>query len=283
MSQYLYDEAIVEKVKRWTKYSDIHVYGPEETERMFGVNADIANDRPIELPLITISRDRGFVINNEGRTRRPLSYDGLTLFANAEKSKILNAIPIAMDYTINIYTKFQKESDILARNLIFNIVNQPALKVEIPDTDSFDGESFEPFVHTARIELASNQIQDRSNIKERFIEGNFTKLSLIVTVDDAYLWDVREHINGEIEFDIETIYEPVQLIYKSDKGGAPDTKYIDSPPYVLRSYDLPVLITKGYKWGGWYYEKDFKTQAKAGDLIEHNTVLYAKFIAKTTH
>ena len=208
MSQYLYDEAIIAKLKNWTKGSDVHIYGPDETSRIFTTLADKNNDGSIELPMIVLNRDFGFTIRDGGQTRRPLSYDGLTLHADEDKSKIVNVIPISLDYTIDVYTKLYKESDILVRNLIFNIVNQPKLEVEIPDTSKFKCGKYEPFKHTARIELGSNLVKNKSNIKERFSEGNFTIMSILISIEDAYLWDVREHKNGTVEYIIDDVYEP---------------------------------------------------------------------------
>lgn len=279
MSQYLYDEALVDKIKHWTKESDVHIYGPNETSNMFKLLADKKNDKPIELPLITISRDRGFVIRDDyaGRTRKPSSYDGVTLHANEYKSMVLTGIPIALDYTIDIYTKLQLESDILVRNLIFNLVNQPAMKITVPGTSKFDGEEVEPFEHTAVVTIDSNQVQDRSNMPERFIEGNLTRLTLLVSINDAYLWDVREHVNGSVDFILDDVYEPLQLIYKSDLGTAPSVQYFNLPYHIFTRIDLPNISVKGKVFKGWFYDKKFTNQAKVGDMMKDTTILYAKF------
>lgn len=41
---------------------------------------------------------------------------------------------------------------------------------------------------------------------------------------------------------------------------------------------LPISAKPGYTFGGWYYESNFQTRAKAGDTIEANTTLYAKWL-----
>lgn len=209
MSTYLYDEAIVNKFKEWTEVSQIQVYGPNETRRLFEVIADKNNDKPLKLPIISLVRDRGFKIINSGTTRRPLSYDGKLLNADEDSGTMLNAIPISVSYQVDIYTRYAKEADILVRNLIFNVVNYPALKVLVPKAMVYDEElkDYDYFYHTARIELGDDTVQDNSNEKERFIEGNFTKLSFLITIDDAYLWDTREHRNAEIEIQIDDRYE----------------------------------------------------------------------------
>ena len=205
MSTYLYDEALVRKFKSWTHTSQIEIFGPNETSRVFETIADKTGDKPIKLPLIYIERDRGFNIVNDGTTRRPLSYDGKDINVNNKQAEVLNAIPISISYQVNVYTRFAKEADVLIRNLIFNVINYPALEVVVPKVGIYNKETgeYEDFKHTARIELGNTEIQDNSNEKERFIEGNYTKLSFLILINDAYLWDLREHRNAEIEILIE--------------------------------------------------------------------------------
>lgn len=76
MSTYLYDEALLKKLKKWTSKSDVHVYGVNEIKRLFEVIADETSDEPIKLPLIALTRSRGYNIVDEGTTKRPLSYQG---------------------------------------------------------------------------------------------------------------------------------------------------------------------------------------------------------------
>lgn len=200
MSAYLYDEALVKKFKNWTSSSKTQVYGPSETRRLYEIIADSTTDSEVKLPIIAISREMGYEIINGGTTRRPLSYDGVDREYNEETNsmKIINAIPISLRYQIDVYARLAEEADILMRNLVFNIVNYPAMEVNIPDAD---------LNHTARISFGSNTITDNSNMSERFIEGNITVLSAIISIEDAYLWDVRQHRNAEIEIRIDDTYE----------------------------------------------------------------------------
>ena len=205
MATFLYDEALVEKFKNWTQKSQIEVYGPNETSRMFGVMADKSNDEPIKLPIIALERDRGFEIINDGTTRRPLSYDGVTLNVDSKYGDTINAIPISIAYQVNVYTRYAKEADILVRNLIFNVINYPGLEVIVPKAGvyNYETEQYDDFIHMARIEIGNTTIQDNSNERERFIEGNYTKLSFLIQINDAYLWDLREHRTAEIEIRID--------------------------------------------------------------------------------
>ena len=107
MAVYLYDEALVNKIKAWTQHTDIHVYGPGETSRLFETLSDVNNDEPIKLPLISISRPGGFTVTNPNK--QPLSFDGITKEASYEKSLMINAIPIEISYQIDVQVFSFKE------------------------------------------------------------------------------------------------------------------------------------------------------------------------------
>lgn len=189
MAVYLYDEALVNKIKMWTQNTDIHVYGPNETSRLFATIADENNDNPIKLPLISISRPEGFTVTNTNK--QPLSFDGLMTEASYEKSIMLNAIPISLSYQIDIYTRYQKEADEFVRNLIFNIINFPVVTVKIP-YNSADIE------HDSQI-ILDGSITDNSDVPERIVPGQFTRYTLNISLPDAYLWDVRVRDNVHVE------------------------------------------------------------------------------------
>lgn len=189
MAVYLYDEALVNKIKLWTQNTDIHVYGPNETSRLFATIADEQNDKPIKLPLISISRPEGFTVTTPNK--QPLSFDGMTTEASYEKSIMLNAIPISLAYQIDIYTRYQKEADEFVRNLIFNIINFPVVTVKIPYNKA-------DIEHDSQIILDGN-VQDNSDVPERIVPGQFTRYTLSITMPDAYLWDVRVRDNVHVE------------------------------------------------------------------------------------
>ena len=130
MSVGLYDKAFLDKLTNWTKDTNITLFGPEETDRMFKAIADTNNDKPIKLPIISLKRPGGFTILNTGK--RPLTFDGATLDANNDKASQLNAIPISIPYQIDVYTRYLNECDEYVRNLVFNIINYPKLDILIP-------------------------------------------------------------------------------------------------------------------------------------------------------
>ena len=83
-----------------------------------------------------------------------------------------------------MYTRYLEEADSYMRNLIFNIINYPCLQVLVPYEDAM-------FKHESTIRITTD-VADNSDIPERKSIGQFTRLSLNITIDDAYLFDVRK-------------------------------------------------------------------------------------------
>ena len=189
MSIRYYDEALTEKIKSWVKDPDMRVLSPNDSTRLFQMKADLNNDKPLQLPLIAISRDSEIEIINTNK--HALTYDGAHIEVDEEKSKQLNAIPIKISYQLDIYTKYFTEADEYIRNFVFNLINYPRLSIEIPYNNS-------KIVHNFTIQLDST-ISDNSDISERLIAGQFTRMTLKFYIDDAYLFSVPFMKNWKIE------------------------------------------------------------------------------------
>lgn len=222
MSVYLYDDALLQKLKYWTEKSDVSVYSVEESRRLIEVLADKTDDKSIKLPIIAIRRTSGFTIDNSNK--KPLAYDGLHIndenankfnelkrqLYNGEISKKyyteqaaqlslisqnsstaeINAIPISIPYKLDVYTRYQKENDIYIRNLIFNIVNFPTLQVE------FKYNGIEK-MHNGNMRLSNNSVSaDSGSI--RLFADQVVKQTLDIVIDDAYLWDLRVRKNVSV-------------------------------------------------------------------------------------
>ena len=198
MSVGLYDKALLDKIKGWVKDDSMRITSPNETRRLFEYKADIENDAPIKLPLITLRRASQIEILNTNK--KPLTYDGLTIKYKEEndtptRGLILNAIPIDLNYQIDIYTRYFNEGDEYVRNFVFNLINYPTLIVELPYNNCKS-------IKEAHIRLLST-IEDNSDIPERILAGEFTRFTLQIHVDDAYLYDCRakDHVCiDEIQF-----------------------------------------------------------------------------------
>ena len=188
MSVNFYDAALLNKFKKWVAGAHVQITGPEETRRKFQIQLDNNNDNPITLPLITISRLPSVVINSTNK--KPLSYDGWRKDNNGENGSQLNGIPITIEYQLDIYTRYLEEADEYLREFIFNIINHPKLKIEIPYNNA-------KIEHVSNIRL-TGAVQDNSDISERLIPGQFTRFTIPLNIDDAYLFDYKIKENAKI-------------------------------------------------------------------------------------
>lgn len=201
MSLALYDKALLNKIQKWVKDDTIKITSPNETRRLFEYIADTNDDKPINLPLIALRRDSSVEILNTNK--KPLTFDGKTIvYSTTErgvpfKGNILNAIPISLKYQLDIYTRYFEEADEYSRNFIFNFINYPLLTVEIPYNNS-------NLTANATIKLNS-ELTDNSDIPERLVPGQFTRMTLQLYIDDAYLWDYRAKDN--VLINCETVTE----------------------------------------------------------------------------
>lgn len=201
MSVRLYDEAIVNLIKSWTKDPNLVMLKPDEVSRLFQTRADQNDDKPLSLPLIAISRRPSIRILNTNR--QPKSYDGFKLRAynkNGEEVRFkstfkLRAIPIEIGYQIDIYTAHLSTADDYSREFAFKLINKPTIKIEIPYENLKINH-----VSTIRME---NEVEDNSDIPERAFPTQFTRFTLNLVIDDAYYFSVPDNENvAVVGFDV---------------------------------------------------------------------------------
>ncbi len=224
MSVGLYDEAVYEKIRSWTKDPSLKILKPNESMRLFQVTADEKNDKPLQLPLIALSRDTNIEILNT--SKRPLSFDGRMIRHEDNKGKDhlsramnLNAIPIAIKYQLDIYAKEFEVADEYVRNFVFQLINHPKLRITLPYHDL-------GYAHDCNIRLDS-MIQDNSDIPQRHFSGQFTRFTLSFTIDDAYLFGIAmERVVAMEENGVKfAMVNPEQLDSTPEEQEEPEVDY----------------------------------------------------------
>lgn len=188
MSVKLYDDALLKKLRSWTLDTHITLTGVNETNKLFTTVADNKDDNPIQLPLIALTRPGGFIIND--KYKQPKSYNGVKVAYNERTSGVLNAIQITIPYQIDVYARLQEEADEYIRNIVFNIVNYPNVKIEVPYHDL-------GITHDSSLRIDSD-VEDNSDVPEQLVSGQFKRYTLGLRIDDAYLFDVRVKDNLRI-------------------------------------------------------------------------------------
>lgn len=178
-----YDEAVAKKINSWLpkdKNRSIQILKPDETKKLFTIEADERDDKPLQLPLIALSRDTSIELKQ--RTMCPVSFDGLMLESDGKHTLQLNGIPIYLTYQMDIYTRHYDEGDELLREFVFKLVNNPQIVIELP----YNGQNFK---HVATI-LMQNTIQDNSDVGERLFSGQFTRWTIKFDIVGAYLFSI---------------------------------------------------------------------------------------------
>ena len=191
-----YDEAIANKINSWlpkSKDRKIQVLKPDEVKRLFSIEADERNDKPIQLPLIAISRDTQIDVMHS--TKRAMSFDGMMLESDGKHTIQLDAVPISLTYQIDMYTRHFDEGDELLREMIFKIINNPQLVIELPYNN-------QKLKQVCAMKLQGS-VEDTSSVSERLFSGQFTRWTMRVDIDGAYLYSIPYVDNVSVEYELE--------------------------------------------------------------------------------
>lgn len=191
-----YDEAIANKINSWlpkSKNRKIQVLKPDEVKRLFSIEADERNDKPIQLPLIAISRETQIDVIHP--TKRAMSFDGMMLESDGRHTIQLDAVPISLTYQIDMYTRHFDEGDELLREMIFKIINNPQLVIELPYNNQH-------LKQVCAMKLQGS-VEDTSAISERLFSGQFTRWTMRVDIDGAYLYSIPYVDNVKVEYGLE--------------------------------------------------------------------------------
>lgn len=191
-----YDEAIANKINSWlpkSKNRKIQVLKPDEVKRLFSIEADERNDKPIQLPLIAISRETQIDVLHP--TKRAMSFDGMMLESDGKHTIQLDAVPISLTYQIDMYTRHFDEGDELLREMIFKIINNPQLVIELPYNN-------QKLKQVCAMKLQGS-VEDTSSVSERLFSGQFTRWTMRVDIDGAYLYSIPYVDNVSVEYGLE--------------------------------------------------------------------------------
>lgn len=185
-----YDDLLAEKLLRWLpENSRLRILKPDETKRLFETMADDKNDAPLKLPLIALSRSND--LNLDLNIKNLKSFSGVKIYNSENLSSTLNAIPIDVNYQMDIYTKTMDEGDEYLRSFLFKIINNPKMIITIP----YNGFDIQHIVYIR----VQNTVSDTSSISERIFPGQFTRWTLNLELQDAYLFNIPYKKNWKLD------------------------------------------------------------------------------------
>jgi hypothetical protein len=149
---------------------------------LFELKAEDTKDRPLDLPMIALSRSNDIKILQTTKTNR--SFDGLRLQQSLTKDKtaLFNVIPIQLEYQLDIYTKTEEECDEYLRNFLFKLINNPTIMIDIP----YNGQEIQ---HIANLRVLDT-VSDTSDITERLFVGQFTRWTIQFELHDGFLFSI---------------------------------------------------------------------------------------------
>ena len=184
-----YDDVITAKISRWLpSTANVRVLKPNESKRLLELNANDTNDKPLQLPLIALARNNDIELMLN--VKSPKSYAGKKLSQTKEQSLLLNAIPIKLQYQLDIYTKFADEGDEYLRQFLFKLINNPSIKIIIP----YNGINIEQIANIRVL----NTVSDTSAIPEQIFPGQFTRWTIQFEILDAFFYDAPYKKNWQL-------------------------------------------------------------------------------------
>lgn len=178
-----YDDAVTAKIKGWlADNSVLRVLNPDETKRVIELSAEDSGDKPLQLPLLTISRNKELEITNAIKQNK--SFDGLIIQKDTANAATvhMNVIPVKTLYQLDIYTKRQLDADEYVRQFLFKLINNPQIIVEIPYNNYI-------IKHTANLRVL-NSVSDTSDIPTRIFQGQFYRWTIQLELQDGFLFSI---------------------------------------------------------------------------------------------
>lgn len=178
-----YDDAITAKIKGWlADNSTLRVLNPDETNKVIELHAEDSGDKPLQLPLLTISRNKELEITSTIKQNK--SFDGLIIQKDTVNAATvhMNVIPVKTLYQLDIYTKRQLEADEYVRQFLFKLINNPQIIVEIPYNNYV-------IKHTANLRVL-NSVSDTSDIPTHIFSGQFYRWTIQLELQDGFLFSI---------------------------------------------------------------------------------------------
>lgn len=183
---YLYDNAILDKFRELFDTDKIFIVPPERAKM---IRAQLDDDT-IKFPLISLDR-RGWTMLDD-RNNWPTSVKGIPDSINNDGSaNILHAIPIKIEYQLDVFTVDKVSCDEILRELIFYFKLHPTMRVHIPyglETNHNFNVYFNP------------EVEDNSDTVEHINKGVLYRYTASFYTDDAYLFanTVVDIVTGDI-------------------------------------------------------------------------------------
>lgn len=187
MSIYLYEEAIVNKMREITGDERIII---TPSDNIYNVIPRIQNDE-LKLPLIHIIRNNWKIANNKpyGMKMNGHINNDFPMYNNSSnivdgKIHRLHTIPINFSHTFEVWTRTRQENDEIIRELIWFFSTMGEFTVHVPYGLNID--------HVFTLELLPDVV-DNTEIISQKNTGELFLQAILTNCSDAYLWKSSTH------------------------------------------------------------------------------------------
>jgi hypothetical protein len=238
-----YDESVRMKIAKWTG-KDVRIV--QDVHAFYQSIADMGESGQkddVKFPLIAIYRGIPMTLPRTASTW--MSVQGYATHMKDGKIGALRGIPVRLLYSIVILATKQQEILNLLEELLFLLVKNPQIEVEIPMTEMPDPKNPEEKIrrtHIASI-FIDESMQDESESVQHLLQGRVFAYEIFCNIPDAHLFDSPEKkavklvgIDVGIK-DLATGQKDIEQVYRRKKEGENDAK-----SQVLPDTEQPVKI-----------------------------------------
>ena len=189
MSIYLYEEAIVERLREITGDDRIII---TPSDNIINVIPRIAKDE-LKLPLIHMTRlstsltsknPHGMKMNGHVNNEFPLYRNGDNISCEDGRVHRVHAIPFTFTHAYEVWSKTRRENVELIRELIWFFSTMGEFIVKIPYGLNME--------HVFTLQL-NNDISDGTNVVSHKDAGELFLQTITCTCNDAYFWKSSSH------------------------------------------------------------------------------------------
>lgn len=180
---YMYDTAIINDLRQIFSDDRIHIVPPEDAFDLIGT----LKEDTIVFPFISLQRP-GWQLIDDTKTSH-LTFEGkvddisiIDTDDDVEDANItrLQALPIRINYQIDVWTESRKENDAIMRELIWYYTLYPTLNVDVEYENIKRKHHFNIFF--------DNDIEDNSDLTQHSKRGRYFRQTIGLYTNDAYLW-----------------------------------------------------------------------------------------------
>lgn len=188
MSAYLYDDALVEELRKITGDNRIHIVPPEQSVSFL---AQFDKDK-VSLPAIILSRN---LVSIKDTRNQVVALKGQTARYNAEDNTVSKArlIPLRIEWSLDVLAADRYTCDEIVRELVFYFITYPRFEVKVP-YDLNIVQNFDIFVN--------NDIADNTDLVDFPNTGELFRETISLYTENAHFYASKRQYLTRVSPDV---------------------------------------------------------------------------------